>query len=198
MISALRGQVLALRNGTCTVDVQGVGYAVHLTEGHYRSLSIGDSVALITSLVVREDSLTLFGFEGTESLEIFEAFLGVSGVGPRSALAILSQLSPAEVLSAVVTEDDAPFRKVSGIGPKTAKLIVLQLSGKLNALVAQSAAGSTQSSSVSASPDAVVTALIGLGWNEKAATEAVSAVRSPGIESAELLRQALAHLAGSR
>lgn len=198
MISVLRGQVLALRNGTCTVDVQGVGYAVHLTEGHYRALSVGDSVTLITSLVVREDSLTLYGFEGSESLEIFDAFLSVSGVGPRSALAILSQLSPAEVLSAVVSEDDAPFRKVSGIGPKTAKLIVLQLSGKLNALVAQSQASSNAVAAVSTSPDAVVTALIGLGWNEKAATEAVSAVRSPGIESAELLRLALSHLAGGR
>lgn len=198
MISALRGQVLALRNGTCTIDVQGVGYAVHLTDGHFRSLSVGDSIALLTSLVVREDSLTLYGFEGAESLEIFDAFLGVSGVGPRSALAILSQLSPAEVLSAVVSEDDAPFRKVSGIGPKTAKLIVLQLSGKLNALVAQAQPGSSAAAVVSISPGAVVTALIGLGWNEKAATDAVSAVRTPGIESSELLRLALAHLAGTR
>lgn len=198
MISALRGQVLALRNGTCTVDVQGVGYAVHLTDGHFRSLSVGSSITLITSLVVREDSLTLYGFEGTEGLEIFEAFLGVSGVGPRSALAILSQLSPAEVLSAVVSEDDAPFRKVTGIGPKTAKLIVLQLSGKLNALVAESHVKTSLPSSLKASPDAVVTALVGLGWNEKAATDAVSAVRAPDVESAELLRLALAYLAGAR
>lgn len=198
MISALRGQVLALRNGTCTVDVQGVGYAVHLTDSHARSLYVGDTVSLVTSLVVREDSLTLYGFEGMESLEIFDAFLGVSGVGPRSALAILSQLSPAEVLSAVVSEDDAPFRKVSGIGPKTAKLIVLQLTGKLNALVAQTQATSSTPSVASASPDTVVAALIGLGWNEKAATDAVTTVRVPGIESAELLRLSLAYLAGAR
>lgn len=198
MISALRGQVLSLRNGTCTVDVQGVGYTVHLTDEHFLSLHIGDSITLITSLVVREDSLTLFGFEGTEGLEIFEAFLGVSGVGPRSALAILSALSPAEVLSAVVAEDDAPFRKVSGIGPKTAKLIVVQLAGKLNALVAQTRTTPHTSDSTTAIPEEVVSALIGLGWNEKSAIEAVSSVRQPGIASAELLRLSLAHLAGSR
>lgn len=197
MISALRGQVLALRNGTCTVDVQGVGYAVHLTEQHYQSVSVGDEISVLTSLVVREDSLTLFGFTGAESLEVFEAFLGVSGVGPRSALAILSAMSPAEVLSAVVAEDDAPFRKVSGIGPKTAKLIIVQLAGKLNALVAPTAE-STKAVSSTPTSDTVVAALVGLGWNEKAATDAVTAVGASAVESSELLRLALAHLAGTR
>lgn len=197
MISALRGRVLALRNGACTLDVQGVGYAVHLTEEHYRSLSVGDEVAVMTSLVVREDSLTLFGFAGAESLEIFEAFLGVSGVGPRSALAILSAMSPAEVLSAVVAEDDAPFRKVTGIGPKTAKLIIVQLAGKLNALVTP-LVGSNKVVTSTPTSDAVVAALIGLGWNEKSATDAVATVGNAGSDSSELLRLALAHLAGSR
>lgn len=197
MISALRGRVLALRSGICTIDVNGVGYAVHLTDEHHRALHVGDEVSVVTSLVVREDSLTLFGFSGAESLEVFEAFLGVSGVGPRSALAILSVMSPAEVLSAVVAEDDAPFRKVSGIGPKTAKLIIVQLAGKLNAMVSHMG-DSPLNSPRTTSSHTVLTALTGLGWNEREAADAVAEVGSPDMESTELLRLALAYLAGSR
>lgn len=197
MISALRGTVLSVRSGVAVIDVQGIGYAVHVTDDHGRSLHAGDAVTVHTALVVREDSLTLFGFANTESVELFTTLLSVNGVGPRSALAILSTLSPADVLTAVVAEDDAPFRKVSGIGPKTAKLIVVQLAGKLTALGIDSSAPSANASIGRDHP--VVLALIGLGWTETQAVAALSEVKpAPGSDAAELLRLALASLSGSR
>ena len=140
--------------------------------------------------------MTLFGFENPESLELFELLLSVSGVGPRSALAVLAEMSPAEILTAVVNEDDSAFKKVSGVGPKTAKLIILQLSGKLTALAQ---AESVTASAPVASPIAVsvVQALVGLGWNERIARDAVDALDSTASSAttATVLKEALASLA---
>src|SRR5690606_21348703 len=89
-----------------------------------------------TALVVREDELSLYGFESTEALAVFDLLRGVSGVGPKSAMNVLGVLTPAQLAAAVAAEDDAAFRKVSGVGPKTAKLIILSLAGKLAAVSA--------------------------------------------------------------
>lgn len=194
MIASLRGTLIAVRDQFCTIDVQGVGYAVHVTPSHRQSLTIGQEVTVLTSLIVREDSMTLFGFENTESLELFEAFISVSGVGPRSALAILAELSPAEALTAVVNEDDAVFRKVSGIGPKTAKLIILQLAGKLKAISID--IQPKVSSGTNQITESVVQALLGLGWNEKTARSAVESVHvdSSDETTSSLLKKVLASL----
>lgn len=195
MIASLRGTVVSVRENICIIDVQGVGYAVNVTSAHRALLSVGQEVTFLTSLIVREDSMTLFGFQNPESLELFEQLLSVSGVGPRSALAILAELTPAEILTAVVNEDDSAFKKVSGIGPKTAKLIIVQLAGKLTALSHVESITSVQpSSSVIAS--SVVQALVGLGWNEKIARDCVDRLdtTSPVATTALVLKQALSSL----
>ncbi|MDH6422556.1 Holliday junction branch migration protein RuvA [Aurantimicrobium minutum] len=196
MIASLRGTVLAVRENTCIVDVNGVGYAVNVTPAHKFSVTIGAEHTFLTSLIVREDSLTLFGFENPESLELFEQLLSVSGVGPRSALAVLAEMSPAEILTAVVNEDDSAFKKVSGVGPKTAKLIIVQLAGKLTAL-ADSETISHAAQTVSPISLSVVQALVGLGWNEKVAREAVDSLdsSSPAATTASILKEALVSLA---
>ena len=150
---------------------------------------------MLTTLIVREDSMTLFGFENQESLDLFDAFLTVSGVGPRSALAILGQLTPAEAFMAVVNEDDSVFRKVSGIGPKTAKLIIVQLAGKLSAVTTSSVAPQAPVSARDAA-ETVVVALVGLGWVERTARETVESVQTEQSDAtaATLLRFALAAL----
>ena len=134
MISSLRGTVLSASGGTAVVEVGGVGFAVQLTPDHVLSLRVGDEAFVHTSLIVREDALQLFGFADREQLEVFELLTGVSGVGPKSAIGVLSVLAPDDIAAAVAADDDAPFRKVSGIGPKTAKLIVVSLAGKLAAV----------------------------------------------------------------
>lgn len=195
MIASLRGTVLSVRENTCIVDVHGVGYAVNITPTHKHSLTVGSEHTFLTSLIVREDSMTLFGFENPESLELFELLLSVSGVGPRSALAVLAELSPAEILTAVVNEDDSAFKKVTGVGPKTAKLIIVQLAGKLTALSHSEAVAASIPAS-SAITLSVVQALVGLGWNEKIAKDAVDSLDTalPTATTASVLKDALAAL----
>ncbi len=172
MISSVRGTVLTVAGTVAVLDVGGVGLAVQVTPQHGLTLRAGSEATLHTALIVREDDLSLFGFATRAELEVFDLLRGVSGVGPKSALGVLSTLSPDEVARAVAVEDDAPFRKVSGIGPKTAKLIAVSLQGKLVPIVAATggASGSAAPASITAN---VVAALVGLGWNERVAAQAV-------------------------
>jgi Holliday junction DNA helicase RuvA len=199
VISSLRGTVLSAIGGTAVIEVGGVGFAVQLTPDHVLSLRVGDEAFVHTTLIVREDALQLFGFSDLEQLQVFELLNGVSGVGPKSAIGVLSVLSPEQVADAVAADDDAPFRKVSGIGPKTAKLIVVSLTGKLAAARRAPARAVATGGAPSAVPDSVLVALVGLGWPEKVAAEAVADVVAETDESARdsvqtLLRLTLARL----
>jgi Holliday junction DNA helicase RuvA len=175
VISSLCGTVLSASGGTAVIEVGGVGFAVQLTPDHVLSLRVGEEAFIHTSLIVREDALQLFGFADREQLEVFELLNGVSGVGPKSAIGVLSVLSPDEIAEAVSADDDAPFRKVSGIGPKTAKLIVLSLTGKI-AVIRRPARATKAAAAPSSVSDSVLVALMGLGWPEKVAAEAVTEV----------------------
>lgn len=200
MISSLRGRVLHLDADTVIVDVGGVGLSVAVTGHLAREFHLGDEIVLHTHLVVREDALSLYGFQERDELVVFTQLIGVSGVGPKSALGVLSALTVAQIADAVLTEDDAPFRRVSGIGPKTAKLIVVQLAGKLAAPVPASAAGGSGTSGVAAQ---VVAALVALGWNERTGLDTVAHVIAEA-DAAErdsvpaLLKRALAQLGPAR
>jgi len=187
VISSLRGTVLSAVGGTAVIEVGGVGLSVQCTPDHVLSLRTGEEAFLHTSLIVREDALQLFGFADREQLEVFELLNGVSGVGPKSAIGVLSVLSPDDIAAAVAADDDAPFRKVSGIGPKTAKLIVVSLTGKLTASrrPARVAKSAGAPSSVA---DSVLVALVGLGWPERIASDAVAEVVA---ETAEVERDSV-------
>lgn len=195
MISSLHGTVL--HTGTDTVDVlvSGVGFTVTVTPDVARAARVGEHVELHTALIVREDALSLFGFADRAHRELFGILLGVTGVGPKSALGVVGSLRIDEIAQAVADGDDTPFRRVSGIGPKTAKLIVVQLAGRLSA-PAPVAGGRGIPARMSAQ---VVAALTGLGWSERVAGDAVDAVlaRHEGAETAgvpAVLRLALAQL----
>jgi Holliday junction DNA helicase RuvA len=194
MISSVRGTVLAVAGTTAVIEVGGVGLQVHVTPAHGLSLRVGSEATIRTTLIVREDDLSLYGFAEADELAVFDHLRSVTGVGPRSAMGVLGVLSAFEVAKAVASEDDAAFRKVSGIGPKTAKLIVVSLAGKLAFVApAGAAAGSPTSTSQS-----VIVALVGLGWPERTAIQAVDdAVASAGGSATTvpaLLRLALASL----
>jgi Holliday junction DNA helicase RuvA len=196
MISSVRGTVLHAAGSSVVVEVGGVGLAIQVTPGHALSLRVGTEATLRTALIVREDDLSLYGFEGADELTVFDALRGVTGVGPRSALGVLAVLSPGEVAQAVMLEDDAAFRKVSGIGPKTAKLIVLSLAGKLAVAPGVRPAAAPAEKSVT---DSVMLALVGLGWQERVALQAiddaVALASSTELETAPaLLKLALATL----
>lgn len=176
---------------------------VEVPSGRVSQAVPGDEIDLRTSLVVREDSLTLFGFATQPELEVFGHLIAVSGVGPRSALGVLSALAPAEIARAVGAEDEKPFRKVSGIGPKTAKLIVVSLAGKLSELGLDDAVGAAPAAvenPAQATAEAVRDGLVGLGWGESDAWQAVQDARDAGApaDNAGLLRAALALLQAAR
>jgi Holliday junction DNA helicase RuvA len=195
MISSVRGTVLAASGSTAVIEVGGVGLAMQVTPRFGLSLRIGSEAFVRTALIVREDDLSLFGFAEAEELEVFDHLRSVTGVGPKSALGVLAVLTPAEVARAVATEDDGAFRAVSGIGPKTAKLIVVSLAGKL--LVAPSSSPARRAApSVT---ESVLVALVGLGWPERVASQAIdeavgSASESDLANTQSLLRLALAAL----
>jgi Holliday junction DNA helicase RuvA len=197
MISSLHGRVLSTGTDHVVVEVGGVGFMVYVPADVAHTAVLGEELRLHTSLIVREDALTLFGFADPVELEVFTHLLSVTGVGPKSALGVLGHLTVDQIASAVADDDDAPFRRVSGIGPKTAKLIVVQLAGKLQP---PSAAPVGRADSAADAVVAQVTAaLVGLGWSEKVAGEAAAETADAASDADRasvpaLLRQALAAL----
>ena len=201
MIASLTGTVQSLAAAHVVLDVAGVGYLVNITPQTSRNLHIGDSALLRTALIVREDAFTLFGFETSEELEMFDLLRSVTGVGPKSALAILGQLGSDQVRTAVLSENDAAFKAVSGIGPKTAKLITVTLAGKLTGLPVAAASGNVSAAPAAVDLSNVIAALQGLGWSERAAAEAVREVAEsvgPSATADVLLRAALSRLGSSK
>ncbi len=200
MISSVRGTAVHVDADSLVIEVGGVGLSVAVTSQVARSTHVGQALTLHTSLIVREDALSLFGFESRDELIVFTQLLSVTGVGPKSALGILSTLTVGQIADAVATDADAPFRRVSGIGPKTAKLIVVQLAGKIQAPHAGASAHADSSSVVSSQ---VVQALVGLGWSERIASEALESVIADAGEAdrasvPSLLRLTLAVLGPAR
>jgi Holliday junction DNA helicase RuvA len=194
MISSVRGTVLAA-SGTCAViEVGGVGLAITVTPQHALALHVGGEATVSTALIVREDDLALFGFAEPDELTVFDFLRGVTGVGPKSAMGVLAVMSPNDIARAIAAEDDAAFRKVSGIGPKTAKLIIVSLAGKMQV---SADAGHRAGSTTSPVGDSVLVALVGLGWPERVASQAIedaTASAAGVLEVSTLLRLALASL----
>lgn len=199
MIASLRGTVLVSEHAALVIDIGGVGMRVEVTPECAARAPEHAQVFLHTQLIVREDALTLFGFESKLECDVFTLLLGVSGVGPRSALAILAEMSPSSIAAAVHADDEAPFKKVSGVGPKTAKLISVSLAGKLDHVSTQGDSSHADSPKTQSALTDVVQALIGLGWGEAAASEAVQSARHAGAseDEQELLRSALLLLQNS-
>lgn len=186
MISRLDGTVLAARGNRIVVGVGGVGLAAAVTPQQSLASRVGTPVSLHTTLIVREDELSLYGFATEDEQAAFDLLRSVTGVGPKSALGVLSHLTPAQLSDAIEREDEAAFKAVSGIGPKTARLIIVQLTGRLHA--------SAQVQAGDAGAD-VLAALTGLGWPERQAKAALaSAAASDASDAGGLLRAALALL----
>ncbi|MGO1544859.1 MAG: Holliday junction branch migration protein RuvA [Gulosibacter sp.] len=200
MIASLTGTLTHLSAQFAVIDVGGVGYEVQLTPTHLLELRHGSEVTLVTVMIVREDAQILFGFRSFDERTIFEQLTTVSGVGPKSALNVLSHLSPAELAHAVESENLNAFKPVPGVGPKTAKLIIVQLKGKLLAAVTPTPGSSTAAAVPAAmvsTVDQVVEALVELGTQQKTAQQAVEAAAEELGEDADvpaLLRASLREL----
>jgi len=185
MIASVSGQVAAVTGDTAVVEVGGIGLAVLCTPSTLATLRPGMQTKLATALVVREDSLTLFGFATDDERVVFEVLQSVSGVGPKLAQAVLAVHSPDAVRTAVATEDVGALTLVPGIGKKGAQRLVLELKDKL-AGGAGGDAGTVRlpgQAGVGAWRDQLRSALTGLGWSGREVDEALAAV-GPEAEAA--------------
>ncbi len=170
MIAQLTGTVRHLTTEKVVLEVGGVGYAISVTPRTSIQIVMGAALTLSTTLVVREDSLTLFGFLDPHERDIFETLQSVSGIGPKVALAITGALSPDELAQAIASEDMKTIEKVPGIGKKGAQRLILELKGKL---VSDSAPQLT--SSHHGVRDQLLAALTGLGFSAKESDLAINA-----------------------
>jgi Holliday junction DNA helicase RuvA len=170
MIAQLTGTVRHLASEKVVLDVGGVGYAISLTPRSSAHLVLGSVLTLSTTLIVREDSLTLFGFLDHQERDIFEILQSVSGIGPKVALAITGALTPEQLATAIASEDVKTIEKVPGIGKKGAQRLILELKGKL-------VSDSAPSISVAhhAVRDQLLSALTGLGFSAKESDIAINA-----------------------
>ncbi len=179
MIAHVAGSVAAVAPDGAVIDVGGVGLFVQCTPGTLASLRPGEQARVATSLVVREDSLTLYGFATDDERAVFELLQTASGVGPRLAQAMLAVLTPDALRRAVASEDLAALMSVPGIGRKGAQRIVLELAGRLGAVADGAPLSGT--AAVTVLPhwqDQVRAGLVSLGWAGKEADQAVAAVAS--------------------
>ncbi len=170
MIASLSGSIITKGKNYLVLDVQGVGYRVFVTPNLIAHVQRSTSLTLWTHTHVREDALELYGFPDEDSLALFEQLLGVTGVGPKTAMGVLALANAAEIRNAIASGDASVLTKVSGIGKKTAERIVLELKEKAGGIA--TAIGGTAGE--------VIDALVGLGYTERDAREAVGQAKKKG------------------
>ncbi len=178
MIASVRGRVTSVAPDGAVVEVGGVGLSVVCTPNTLAVLRVGEEARLATSLVVREDSLTLYGFADDDARSLFELLQTASGVGPRLAQAVLAVHAPDVVRKAIATGDLNTLTRVPGIGKKGAERLVLELRDRIGSVVSSTGAGESFSLPVAGISwaDQVRQALVGLGWTAGQADQAVSVV----------------------
>ncbi len=212
MIASLHGTLLERGDGVAVIEAGGVGYLVQVSNATFAALPpLGDEVRLHTRHIVREDAQLLFGFAERDELKLFDLLIGVNGVGPRIAIAVLSGLAPARFARAVRDENIAAITAINGVGRKTAERLVVELRDKLAFLasLAPPAPGEAESADAgtrgrrprllerSQRYDDAVAALVTLGYSPAQAADAVRRVSEDGGEAAaeDLVKRALALLA---
>jgi Holliday junction DNA helicase RuvA len=193
VIAGVKGEVLDVALDHVVIEAAGVGYKVMATPATLATLRRGEKAGLITAMIVREDSMTLYGFADSDARDLFQTLLGVSGVGPKIALATLAVYDATALRQALADGDVAALTRVPGIGKRGAERIVLELRDKITALAGR-AAGGVGSAHPVRGP--VVEALVGLGFAVKQAEDACDKVLAgePGATTASALRAALSML----
>lgn len=197
MIASVRGEVLEIGLDHAVLEAAGVGYRLNATPSTLATLTRGDEARLCTAMIVREDSMTLYGFADTEARDLFGLLQTVSGVGPRLAMAVLAVLEPESLRKALAQSNVAALTRVPGVGKRGAERMVVELRDKVDLVPVQSAPPGVQPApALTPVREQVVEALTGLGFPVKQAEPAVDGVlaEQPGLETAPALRAALAIL----
>ncbi|WP_347285314.1 Holliday junction branch migration protein RuvA [Corynebacterium stationis] len=210
MIASLSGEVLSIALDHAVIECGGVGYQFLATPRTLGTLMRGEHARVMTSLAVKEDAMTLYGFTADEDRAMFHQLQVVSGLGPKLALACLSVLEPDEIATAINNGDAKKLQTIPGVGKRMSERMALELKDKVKGFITQPAGDDASAASQSSLPvgsgaivDTVVEALVGLGFTEKAARPVVEAfvAESEGVETLEtatVLRASLAALSGKK
>ena len=193
MYEFIKGELCAIGENYLAVEAGGIGYKIFATQRFLQQAKKGQQTTVYTYLVVREDELSLYGFQSLGERDMFLKLISVSGVGPKAGLAILSTLNTEEIARAILAADQKAFSRVSGVGPKTAARIVLELKDKVEVEDAILGSIAAETEGAGAVSDAVE-ALMGLGYQKAEAISAVSAVRELADTTEELTLLALKRL----
>ena len=202
MIDSLNGEVISIGLDHGVIECGGVGYRFLATPPTLGRLVRGENARVLTTMVVKEDAMTLYGFSDDDAREMFDRLTSVTGLGPKLALASLSVFEPAELAGHITAGDSKTIQSIPGVGKKMADRLVLELKDKLAGVYgtqpgqAAGQAATPQTQGASLAKEQVVEALVGLGFPEKGARSAVDTVaaESPDAESSALLRNALNRL----
>jgi Holliday junction DNA helicase RuvA len=184
MIDFIRGIVAEKAPAFAAIDAHGVGYELHITLATYEKLpSIGAEAKLFTHFYVREDTQKLYGFLTRDEREIFRQLIGVSSIGPKTAIGILSKISPEELVKCLALGDPSRLTKIPGVGAKTAERLILELRGKLRAGPFDgSSPGATPAATGRGAGNEASEALLSLGYNEKQVLKAIERVRQASAD----------------
>ncbi|PXX57775.1 Holliday junction DNA helicase subunit RuvA [Nocardia tenerifensis] len=200
MIASVRGEVLEIALDHTVIEAAGIGYRLNVTPATLSTLTRGEETRLYTAMIVREDSMTLYGFADTEARDLFGLLQTVSGVGPRLAMAVLAVLEPEALRKALAESNVAALTRVPGIGKRGAERMVVELRDKVNLVPVQSGPPGTPAPVITPVREQVVEALTGLGFPAKQAEQAIDAVlaEQPAADTSVGLRAALNLLGKNR
>lgn len=189
----IKGELVLKQDNFAVIDNSGIGYKIYTSQTTLDSISSGN-VTFYTYLHVREDVFDLYGFADREELSMFLQLLSVSGVGPKAALAVLSVMTPPQLVCAIITNDVKPIVKASGVGAKMAQRIILELKDKLkNSDIVPESIDGEQIAVLSDGLSEAVSALIVLGYSEREAKNAVAKI-DPLLDTKKIIKLALAEL----
>lgn len=192
MIYSLNGRITEKLSDRAVIECAGVGFEVQMTRNGLSQLpAVGDNALVYIHMIVREDSVELFGFCQSDEKDSFKTLLGISGIGPKAAAAVLSEFTPQELISVVATGDTAMITRAQGIGPKAAQRIVLELKDKIKNIPAVNIKQSVQQPGNAAKTIEAIDALMALGYTQYEAKRAVSSMNVSDVSVEEIIKKAL-------
>ena len=195
MISFVKGELAEILEGKIVVETGGLGIEINVPASVMEELpGIGEEVRIYTYFRVSEDAMSLYGFNSRRDLAMFEQLIGVSGIGPKGALSILSAMNPDELRMAIITGDDKLISTAPGIGAKTAQRVIVDLKDKVNRDDIAGTIPAVSNAAVNSDAAEVIEALVNLGYGRSEASRIVRSVAAEGMDAEQMLKEALRSL----
>ena len=192
MISFVKGELAEILEGKIVVETGGLGIEINVPASVMEELpGIGEEVKIYTYFRVSEDAMSLYGFNSRRDLAMFEQLIGVSGIGPKGALSILSAMNPDELRMAIITGDDKLISTAPGIGAKTAQRVIVDLKDKVNRDDIAGTISVVSNAAVNSDAAEVIEALVNLGYGRSEASRIVRSIAAEGMDAEQMLKEAL-------